>query len=70
MSESQRDRTEQAEHELEQWLVTHAEAGVPELVLIGVLRDYADDVEDIGYIPRLWAGSSEMGSTDESESTR
>lgn len=45
---------EQAEDELEQWLVDQAEAGVPEIVLVGLLRDYADDIEYLGYVPRMW----------------
>ncbi|WP_225336270.1 hypothetical protein [Halomicrobium urmianum] len=45
---------EQAEDELEQWLVDQAEAGVPEIVLVGFLRDYADDIEYLGYVPRMW----------------
>jgi len=36
---------EEAEVELEEWLVEQAENGVPEIVLIGLLRDYADDIE-------------------------
>lgn len=45
---------EQAEDELEQWLVERAEAGVPEVVLVGLPRDYADDIEHLGYAPRMW----------------
>lgn len=45
---------EEAEIELEQWLVEQAENGVPEIVLIGLLRDYADDIEHLGYVPRVW----------------
>ncbi|GAA0216339.1 hypothetical protein [Halobaculum roseum] len=48
---------EQAEVDLEEWLVEQSEAGVPELVLVGLLRDYADDVEDLGYVPRMWGNS-------------
>jgi hypothetical protein len=44
---------EEAEIELEQWLVEQAENGVPEIVLIGLLRDYADDIEHLGYVPRM-----------------
>jgi hypothetical protein len=50
---------EAAEVELEEWLVEQAETGIPEIVLIGLLRDYADDVEDLGYVPRMW-GESEQ----------
>ncbi|WP_199505999.1 MULTISPECIES: hypothetical protein [unclassified Haloferax] len=45
---------EAAEVELEEWLVEQAENGVPEIVLIGLLRDYADDIEHLGYVPRMW----------------
>jgi len=48
------DGVEQAEDELEQWLVDQAEAGVPEIVLVGLLRDYADDIEQLGYVSRMW----------------
>ncbi|MFC5135372.1 MULTISPECIES: hypothetical protein [Haloferacaceae] len=49
---------EQAEDELEDWLVNQAESGVPEVVLIGLLRDYADDIEHLGYVPRVWGHSN------------
>ena len=45
---------DEAEVELEQWLVEQAENGIPEIVLIGLLRDYADDIEHLGYVPRMW----------------
>ena len=48
---------EETEDELEQWLVKQAVAGVPEIVLIGLLRDYADDIEHLGYVPRMWGHS-------------
>ena len=48
---------EEAEVELEQWLVERAENGVPEIVLVGLLRDYADDIEHLGYVPRMWGES-------------
>ena len=48
---------EEAEVELEQWLVERAENGVPEIVLVGLLRDYADDIEHLGYVPRRWGDS-------------
>jgi hypothetical protein len=51
------NKIEQAEVELEQWLVEQAEKGVPEIVLIGLLRDYADDIEQLGYVPRMWGES-------------
>ena len=45
---------EEAEVELEEWLVEQAENGIPETVLVGLLRDYADDIEQLGYVPRMW----------------
>ena len=48
---------EEAEVELEEWLVEQAENGVPEIVLIGLHRDYADDIEQLGYVPRMWGES-------------
>jgi len=50
---------EEAEADLEEWLVEQAEAGVPEIVLIGLLRDYAGDIEDLGYVPRMWGNSKQ-----------
>jgi len=48
---------EEAEVELEEWLVEQAENGVPEIILVGLLRDYADDIEQLGYVPRMWGES-------------
>jgi hypothetical protein len=48
------DEIEQAEVDLEQWVVDQAESGIPEIVLVSLLRDYADDIEHLGYIPRTW----------------
>ena len=45
---------EEAEVELEEWLIEQAENGIPEIVLIGLLRDYANDIEHLGYVPRMW----------------
>lgn len=45
---------EAAEVGLEEWLVEQAENGIPEIVLIGLLRNYADDIEHLGYVPRMW----------------
>ena len=45
---------EEAEVELEEWLVDQTENGIPEIVLVGLLRDYADDIEQLGYVPRMW----------------
>jgi hypothetical protein len=47
----------EAEVELEKWLIEQAENGVPEIVLIELLRDYADDIEHLGYVPRMWGES-------------
>lgn len=41
--------------ELEAWLVECAEGGVPELVLVALLRAYARTIEERGYVPRSWA---------------
>lgn len=48
---------EKAESELEEWLVEQASGGIPEIVLVGILRDYAGDVENLGYVPRMWGKS-------------
>jgi len=48
---------EEAEVELEEWLVEQAENGVPEIVLIRLLREYADDIEHLDYVPRMWGWS-------------
>lgn len=45
---------EKAESELEEWLVEQASDGIPEIVFVGILRDYADDVENLGYVSRMW----------------
>lgn len=45
---------EQAEAELEAWLARKATDGIPELVLGGLLREYAAEIERLGYIPRTW----------------
>ena len=47
----------EAEVELEKWLIEQAENGVPEIVLIELLRDYADDIEHLGYVQRMWGES-------------
>lgn len=50
---------EQAEVELEQWLVEQAKNEVPETVLIVLLRDETDDIEHLGYVPRMWGESDQ-----------
>ncbi|WP_375335561.1 hypothetical protein [Halorussus sp. MSC15.2] len=47
-------RIDAAERDLERWLLLQVQAGVPELVLVGILRDYADVIEHRGVIPRSW----------------
>lgn len=47
-----------AETTLEHWLVAHATAGVPETVLIGLLRTYAKRVARIGHVPRSWKSNT------------
>ncbi|WP_254280773.1 hypothetical protein [Haloarcula marina] len=54
MTENELSELVEAEQQLEQLLVATAEDGVPELALITILRDYADLVEDQGYVPRTW----------------
>jgi len=43
---------EEAQRAIERWAVTYAEEGVPELILISLLRESADDIERLGYISR------------------
>jgi hypothetical protein len=45
---------DRADRDLRRWLATQARAGVPELVLIALLRSYARRIERHGYIPRSW----------------
>ena len=40
------------ERALEQWLARQATHGVPELILVSLLRKAADDIEERGYISR------------------
>ena len=40
------------ERALEQWLERQATQGVPELVLVSLLREAADDIEERGYVSR------------------
>nr|WP_276282845.1 hypothetical protein [Halorussus sp. DT72] len=51
-------RIDAVEHDLERWLLRQAQAGVPELVLVGLLREYADVIECCGVIPRSWGEAS------------
>lgn len=54
MTTSNNPRVDDAENALEWWLVSNAEAGVPELALVAVLRRYANTIEHLGYVPRTW----------------
>ncbi len=40
--------------DLEAWLATQSQDGAPDLVLVGLLRGYADEIERHGYVPRSW----------------
>lgn len=48
------EQFEQVAQELERWLGDQATGGTPELVLVGLLRGYADAIEEHGYVPRSW----------------
>ncbi len=50
-----RIQREATERELKRLLAKHAVAGLPELVLAELLRDYATTIETIGYISRTWS---------------
>ncbi|WP_089816069.1 hypothetical protein [Halomicrobium zhouii] len=52
------EQFEQVAQSLECWLGDQATDDVPELVLVGLLRGYADSIEEHGYVPRSW-GSCE-----------
>jgi len=54
MSENELAELVDAEQQLQAFLIATAEDGVPELALIAILRDYADLVEEQGYVPRTW----------------
>ncbi len=53
-----RSRINAIKQDLERWLLLQAQAGVPELVLAGLLREYTDVIERRGVIPRSWDESS------------
>lgn len=55
--------------ELEYWLATQAEAGVPELVLCWLLRNYASKIEMRGYVPRSWLYTDQRRACPNSRST-
>ncbi len=58
-----RSRIDAVEQDLERWLLRQAQAGVPELVLVGLLREYADVIEHHGVIPRSWGKPSQESQT-------
>lgn len=43
---------EAADDDLQDWLITYAEAGVPELALVALLQTHAAQIERTGYVPR------------------
>ncbi|OYR81434.1 hypothetical protein DJ71_13495 [Halorubrum sp. E3] len=43
-----------ARNALQRLLAEQAQAGVPEQVLVGLLREQAAEIERYGYIPRRW----------------
>ncbi|WP_276302537.1 hypothetical protein [Halorussus lipolyticus] len=51
-------RIDTVEQDLKRWLLLQAQAGVPELVLVDLLREYADVIEHRGVIPRSWDEAS------------
>lgn len=54
MGDNDLEAAEDAHEELQSLLVEQAQAGVPEQVLVGLLREQADEIERFGYIPRRW----------------
>jgi len=48
-------RTDCDDREMGRWLAEQARVGVPELVLLALLRSYAGRIERRGYIPREWS---------------
>jgi hypothetical protein len=53
MSLKDSDIYREAVQDLEKWLRAYAKAGIPELVLIQLLRDQARNVEREGYVSRI-----------------
>lgn len=43
-------RIDAVEQTLERWLLLQAQAGIPEVVLVGILQDYVDVIERRGVI--------------------
>jgi hypothetical protein len=54
MDDSDPAAIEDARDALQRLLAEQARAGVPEQVLIGLLREQAAGIERRGYIPRRW----------------
>jgi hypothetical protein len=54
MTETELQQVVTTEQQLQQLLVATASDGVPELALATILRDYADLIEEVGYVPRTW----------------
>lgn len=52
MSTTPPDQIAFAEQTLEEWVYRHARAGVPELVLVELLREQVLTIEQRGYVPR------------------
>jgi hypothetical protein len=54
MDDSDTVAIEDARTALQRLLAEQAQAGVPEQVLLGLLREQAATIERRGYIPRRW----------------
>ncbi|GGN25959.1 hypothetical protein [Halarchaeum nitratireducens] len=54
MGDNDLKAVEDAREGLQSLLVEQAQAGVPEQVLVGLLREQAAKIEQFGYIPRRW----------------
>jgi len=54
MEQTEIIRLVETEQQIERLLVASAMAGIPELALISLLRDYAELIEQTGYVPRTW----------------
>jgi hypothetical protein len=65
VQDSETQQIAYAETALEHWLVAHATAGVPETVLVGLLRTYAERVDRIGHVPRSWQLGANSGGVDD-----
>jgi hypothetical protein len=57
-------RIDCVDRELGRWLVEQARAGVPELVLLVLLRSYAERIERHSCIPRAWGHLNPTESTE------